>query len=839
MTEPDLDTILGRLGGALDADDRKAALACLEPLTDLPPDAAVLVTDRVIAVLRDHGTRTTALACVNALRPHLPKTADLALFRVDLLIRIGKLGTARKVLDGLTAHDDRPMYWQCRLALDVGADQLSQARADIGAARAAAKDGAGLRVAEIKALIAAEEYDTAAARLDLAIGAYPDTPALHVQRIALAQIVDGAQAALPIARQAADRFPDALHLQLALGEALRRTGQRTEAETHLRATADRFPRSALPHVRLARLAIEVGLPDVAFADVTEARARDKGTLPVELAYADVTLRLGRTEEAVARLEWLVGNDQITPALLVKLIAAHRSLGQSDEADSYARLGQEMFPGSATLVEYLAPLTAGLDLGLDPDAVADSLPASRRDALTARMALRALELDTALEAARRPPTAQRGPSDIKLVASALMQAGRLPLVWRYLRFALTHWAADPGIVSLFAQASNKVGRPAAALATLADRGIGADSTSPTTLSNLALLHASGGHSVPAMAAFEACLGAGGFPQRNTYRMLMRCLIGDGRADLLERLLDIQESANLWTHPHLQKSLNGQLQTEARLALRMGAAGETEDGEASGEAPGGAERAARLWAHPGSNIAAMAVVGHWVRHASDGPDAVKPVGTDGAAVPRQIFQYWDRKTPPSRIAAMMTTWRLAPGYKYRCYDRREAMTYLADKVSPEARRAFQLARNPAEEADFLRLCLLHREGGIYADADDRRDGDLNRFIADRTGLTVLVEPGLANVANNFLIAAPSHPVLAKAVDMAQQALLARDAETTWSKTGPGLLTRALASHLGDCLVADVAPEVTPLGLADIAEVVSIHNPAEHKGSATDWRGLSREG
>jgi hypothetical protein len=74
-----------------------------------------------------------------------------------------------------------------------------------------------------------------------------------------------------------------------------------------------------------------------------------------------------------------------------------------------------------------------------------------------------------------------------------------------------------------------------------------------------------------------------------------------------------------------------------------------------------------------------------------------------------------------------------------------------------------------------------------------------------------------------------VIARAVRMARDALLRRDGESVWMKTGPGLLTRALAAELtmGD-------PVVTLLPQIRAGRHVKMHVPMPYKTTGGYWDG-----
>jgi hypothetical protein len=456
-------------------------------------------------------------------------------------------------------------------------------------------------------------------------------------------------------------------------------------------------------------------------------------------------------------------------------------------------------------------------------LARQVPKSRFDGLSAQIALDALDTDAALLTSRKIPTTRREPDDVGFIARVLIVQGKTELVWRYLRFCLHYWPCEPALVSLFAQSANKVGRQCETIAALAVMEEKTGAHTPEILSNLVLLNAAIGESDAAFVAFRSCLSQGGFPQQNAYRMLLRCMIGDGRGAKLALLIEEQEASGLWKTPHPQKTYHGQLITEVKIALASGV-----DGPVRKVGPRDRSgHVALMRDHPESNVTAMRTMRHWLLF---GPSSNLETAN---SIPRQIAQYWDAETPPARIASMMDTWRNHSDFGYQRFDRRTATAYLRDHFTTITVTAFRLARNPAEEADFFRLCFLAHEGGVYADADDRLVGDLNTALSEGAEFIALLEPGFANLGNNFIAAAANHPVLMDAVERAQTALLSRAAETTWSKTGPGLLTRALANELTRGPKKKAGAGIRLLSLADISGIVVIHNAAEHKNAASDWR------
>lgn len=202
-----------------------------------------------------------------------------------------------------------------------------------------------------------------------------------------------------------------------------------------------------------------------------------------------------------------------------------------------------------------------------------------------------------------------------------------------------------------------------------------------------------------------------------------------------------------------------------------------------------------------------------------------------IPRQVVQYWDQRHPPDSVMEIMRSWSSLPQVQYERFSGQQARSFLRRTFGPEYARAYGLANNLAEAADFFRLCYLRHHGGIYADADDRLHGQLEALIPPGVGL-VCYRESFGALANNVIAAAPGHPAIVHASEMAAEALLARDNDSTWSKTGPGLFTRAVAYYLATGTPTSAHERVAVLPLYRLRRQVQIHMALPHKKTKQYW-------
>lgn len=160
-----------------------------------------------------------------------------------------------------------------------------------------------------------------------------------------------------------------------------------------------------------------------------------------------------------------------------------------------------------------------------------------------------------------------------------------------------------------------------------------------------------------------------------------------------------------------------------------------------------------------------------------------------IPRRVCQFWDSPEPPEDLHAFIESWgKLNPNWTHTLFSVESAREFLASNMPAPVLHAFQAARHPAHKADIFRLAALLRDGGIYADIDDRCTGPLDQLCAGAS--LVLRHEHLGSIGNNFIACRPGHPLVGKALMGAVKATLEGHSEAIWLSTGPGLITRTFA-------------------------------------------------
>jgi mannosyltransferase OCH1-like enzyme len=236
------------------------------------------------------------------------------------------------------------------------------------------------------------------------------------------------------------------------------------------------------------------------------------------------------------------------------------------------------------------------------------------------------------------------------------------------------------------------------------------------------------------------------------------------------------------------------------------------------------------------------------------------TQSAAVPRTLIRYWhDPCDVPDDVRACLDSWnRLRDeGFEFRMFSDASAATYIAERYSAREREAFARCRHPAMRSDYLRMCFVLAEGGLYVDADDvllgdgwkniLRDGRLKVqplcYDIPTGGMVPAAEilridlptNGRIFYVNNDPIAAPAgHPVLRRALARATERLLGENPlPEIQSTTGPGNLTAALAAHARESKVAGLPFDFELLH--DWETIAETRWELSYRGDARNWRNM----
>lgn len=757
------------------------------------------------------GRQAEALAAIETALADTPEDRPLILRRCSFLRQFGRAREALGVL--LPLHAETP----ADIAVTLELAQAHRAAGDTPAALALfdqvlAADPArhGAWIAKVELLAKAGRAEAALATAEEGLSRMPDDRWLRLKRgVLLRQLKRPEEAVAVLAPLHRDQ-PEDLSVTLELGHAHAARGDHAAGlalfnavlaadPAHRGAWLAKLEDAAQRHDQAALMELARALHD---RIAREADAQAAGLLARIPPQLDIRLWSAEVAAWIAAVAALPA--QARPADLWGLhgIAQLHGLPETCRRLLEGLLARPALPLPVAL-NILRGAAGSRDPGRLGAQLRGRLAEADRPAFDLHDAARELGPEQAV--ARRPRRPGRRPRDIILLADLLVGAGREALALRYLSLARRFHPADPALRRRHLNALTGAGHVELALREAEQLLAGATSLPDRKVGITALIAL--GRGERALALMDT------FPDPEHRRAFRRA-----RLELMLRFGRFEEAralaaegatlGNARRAVHFGLTLEGLQLTELRLAE---------------------------WQNDASAASSLRLIGpsiqaldaHLARLAGRPPARREGPGR----IPRNILQYWNTGKPPPALEAIMRSWREAAGFAYQLFDRQAALRFLNTELGRDWPAALRLAQHPAEQSDFFRLCFLAVKGGIYADCDDRLIGSLDEFTAGETGLVVFRERQGA-IANNLLMAEPAHPVLIHAAVAAKQALLRRDNDSVWTKTGPGLLTRAVAAACEEAWAAQTDPAVTIHTTLRAARHVQTHIPLPYKRTAGYW-------
>lgn len=689
----------------------------------------------------------------------------------------------------------------------------------------------------------------------------PDDALAHLARIECGLQVGDPPAAVAAATEALRHHPDHPEIVLRAAQAHRVAGDLATATALATAAPEDTVFAPWFLCLRAEIAEETATPDAARA--LWGRLRDLGT-PEFLAMAEAALaRLGpdRTPGAVAEAE-------VTPDLPPEAVQEPEPEAEADPApepeaqpDPAPETATLPLPDAATLYQHfeaaldhdpaavegvLRRLVGAPDLpwylafrlverawrdGAAPlagrlSAAFDATPWSAPDRQAFAIEDRLLRLGprAALHWVRDHKVPRRDREAAERLGRVLLAGGTGRLAARYLRACCTRWPDDAQLLAHATDAFIACG-VAGQVAPLEGRA-GPDLPPDQRLASRVAADLAMGDLDAALAACGAAAasGAGRLPLIDMVELHL--LAGD--LDAAEACVAQMSVADgpleeaLICRPRATRV--GSLLNEARILAAQGAFGPAATPEDRAAAAHGFFLPARACLSQGQ---------HGLPDTTGQRDAPP-------AIPDLLHAIW--LGPPGvreEIEPVMAAWSAASRSRLVRLDTRGAPDWLRARVGVDAARAFVAAPEHEQKADLLMLAALMTDGGLAFVANQWPTGDVDALADPVTGAGFFLD-GSGAVASDVVIASPGHPAIVTALDMAVASCLSRENDHRWFKTGPGLLTRALASSLGltDAGGGGDACPVTLRPLAALRAVVHPHRPFQGGAPANRGQRAARQ-
>ncbi len=158
-----------------------------------------------------------------------------------------------------------------------------------------------------------------------------------------------------------------------------------------------------------------------------------------------------------------------------------------------------------------------------------------------------------------------------------------------------------------------------------------------------------------------------------------------------------------------------------------------------------------------------------------------------IPRIIWQtnFTDKVTLPVYINYLFNRY-MSPTYEHRFVSTEGRAEFIKANYSKEIFDAYSKIQIGAAQADFWRVLVLNKIGGVYLDIDATVVCPLDKLIK-KDDDTVFLNLKGDRICNSFIAAAPNNPHLEKVINQIKKNIDENTEKGVFGLTGPGVFRK----------------------------------------------------
>jgi mannosyltransferase OCH1-like enzyme len=135
-------------------------------------------------------------------------------------------------------------------------------------------------------------------------------------------------------------------------------------------------------------------------------------------------------------------------------------------------------------------------------------------------------------------------------------------------------------------------------------------------------------------------------------------------------------------------------------------------------------------------------------------------------------------------------MAPSFEYRFMITEARAEFIQENYPKHVSEAYNRLQIGASQADFWRLLVLNKLGGVYMDIDAHLVWPLGWTLKQHHALYLRIKSG--EISNYFIASAAKNPQLQKMIDLIEHNIEEAKIENVYDLTGPGIFNQILKNQ-----------------------------------------------
>jgi hypothetical protein len=131
-----------------------------------------------------------------------------------------------------------------------------------------------------------------------------------------------------------------------------------------------------------------------------------------------------------------------------------------------------------------------------------------------------------------------------------------------------------------------------------------------------------------------------------------------------------------------------------------------------------------------------------------------------IPKVIYLTYKTKDIPESVINKFK--KVYPDYEIKIYDNNDCIEFLNKEFGQEYVDIFNFIKDGPIKADFWRVCILYKYGGIYSDVDVVPNINIEEILEPDTTFVTCLSAFRQLVNPHFIVSVPNHIVLKLCID-----------------------------------------------------------------------------
>jgi len=133
-------------------------------------------------------------------------------------------------------------------------------------------------------------------------------------------------------------------------------------------------------------------------------------------------------------------------------------------------------------------------------------------------------------------------------------------------------------------------------------------------------------------------------------------------------------------------------------------------------------------------------------------------------------------------------MAPDYDYRFMVTQDREIFIKENFSEDIHKAYSKLQIGASQADFWRILVLYKLGGVYMDIDAHLIRPLGVVINEHQH-EIYLKIKTGEISNYFIASAPANPLLEKIIKQIIKNIEENSIKNVYDLTGPGVFNTVI--------------------------------------------------